>query len=257
MSRRRPARNPNGTGDHWLSKPEPSHSQAPSEVADTPSSLPPRGKRQENTERVRLALFDAAARVVGEHGYADASISRITEAAGVAQGTFYNYFASRQDLLEQLLPALGEEMLAYIAAEVRGTSDEVEREERRFAAFFNFLQRRPAFFRILNEAELFAPKGFRTHFTNIADSYLTALRHAHARGALPGFTEEELEPLVFLLVAMRSYTSMRYAYTEGGGVQPPPEALRSAYSKLIRYGLSGANAGPVPMQKRPPEKTER
>ncbi|MFH5926334.1 helix-turn-helix domain-containing protein [Roseomonas xinghualingensis] len=56
---------------------------------------------------MRRALFDAAARVAGEFGYAEASIARSTEAAGVAQGTFYNYFASRQDFLDQLLPARG------------------------------------------------------------------------------------------------------------------------------------------------------
>jgi AcrR family transcriptional regulator len=197
-----------------------------------------RGKRQENAERVRLALFDAAARVVGKHGYADASIARITAAAGVAQGTFYNYFSSRQDLLDQLLPTVGEEMLAYIAAEVRGAADEFEREERRFRAFFGFLQRRPAFFRILNEAELFAPAGFRRHFDNIAADYTAALRRAQTRGELEGFSEEEIEPLVFMLMAMRSYTSMRYAYS-GGRVRQPSEALASAYAKLIRHGLSG------------------
>jgi AcrR family transcriptional regulator len=207
--------------------------------------LPPRrGKRQQNTERIRRALFDAAARVVGEFGYAEASIARITEAAGVAQGTFYNYFASRQDLLDQLLPELGKEMLAHIAAEVHGVSGEIEREERRFAAFFGFLEQHPTFFRILNEAELFAPDGFRKHFENIAESYLTALRHAHARGTLPGFAEDELEPLVFLLMAMRSYTSMRYAYTDGGQARRPPDALWSAYAKLMRHGLTGAGARP-------------
>jgi AcrR family transcriptional regulator len=200
-----------------------------------------RGKRQENSERVRLALFDGAARVVGKYGYAGASIARITAAAGVAQGTFYNYFSSRRDLLDQLLPAMGEEMLAHIAAQVRGVTDEFEREERRFRAFFGFLQRRPAFFRILNEAELFAPVGFRRHFENISAGYTAALRRAQSRGALSGFREEEIEPLVFLLMAMRSYTSLRYAYA-GGRVRPPPEALASAYAKLIRYGLSGVPA---------------
>jgi AcrR family transcriptional regulator len=213
---------------------------APGKRSASPATpAPRRGKRQENAERVRLALFDAAARVVGEHGYAEASIARITAAAGVAQGTFYNYFSSRQDLLDQLLPAVGEEMLAYIAAEVRGATDEFEREERRFRAFFGFLQRRPAFFRILNEAELFAPAGFRRHFENIAADYTAALRRARTRGALAGYTDEEVEPLVFLLMAMRSYTSMRYAYS-GGRVLQPSEALASAYAKLIRHGLSGA-----------------
>ena len=199
--------------------------------------------RRERSERIRAALFDAAARVVGRHGYAGASIARITTAARMAQGSFYTYFPSRQALLDELLPTLGNEMLAHIAAAVGGETDELAREERRFRAFFEFLQRRPAFFRILNEAEFFAPKGFRRHFDNIAANYRRALSRARDRGALAGFTEEEVEPLVFLLMAARSYTTMRYAYAPGGKVRPPPEALVTAYHTLLRHGLEGGDAG--------------
>ncbi len=201
-----------------------------------------RSRRQEKADQVRLALFDAAARVVGKYGYAGASVARITSLAGVAQGTFYNYFASRQDLLDQLLPAMGEEMLAHIAAAVAGETDELAREERRFRAFFGFLRKRPAFLRILNEAELFAPRGFRQHFDNIAADYRRALERAQRRGALPGFEPDEIEPLVILLMAARSYASLRYAYGTGGRVKAPPESLIRAYMKLLRYGLKGGPA---------------
>lgn len=203
-----------------------------------------RTRRQEKAEQVRLALFDAAARVVGKHGYAGASVARITALAGVAQGTFYNYFGSRQDLLDQLLPAMGEEMLAHIAAEVRGERDEATREEKRFRAFFAFLQKRPAFLRILNEAEVYAPRGFRAHLANIAADYRRALERARARGGLSGFAEDEIEPLVFLLMAARSYTSLRYAQGPGGRVKAPPESLVRAYVKLMRHGLEGRAAQP-------------
>lgn len=195
--------------------------------------------RREKSEKIRAALFEAAARVVGRHGYAEASVARITTAARIAQGSFYTYFPSRQALLDELLPALGEEMLAHIASAVGNEPDEVAREEKRFRAFFAFLQHRPAFFRILNEAEFFAPKGFKRHFENIAANYRKALSRARAKGALAAFTEEEVEPLVFLLMAARSYTSMRYAYAPGGKVRPPPESLISAYVKLLRCGLGG------------------
>ena len=50
----------------------------------------------------RRRLLDAAERVFGELGFYDASIVKITEAAGVAQGTFYLYFASKQEIFEEL-----------------------------------------------------------------------------------------------------------------------------------------------------------
>jgi AcrR family transcriptional regulator len=222
----------------------PSKTRIRRSAPEKPEPARPAGqsRRQEKATQVRLALFDAAAQVVGKHGYAGASVARITGLAGVAQGTFYNYFASRQDLLDQLLPAMGEEMLAHIAAAVSGETDEFVREEARFRAFFGFLRKRPAFLRILNEAELFAPRGFRQHFDNIAADYRRALGRAQRRGALPGFAEDEIEPLVVLLMAARSYTSLRYAYGKGGKVKPPPESLIRAYMKLLRHGLKGCEA---------------
>ncbi|HZD21911.1 MAG TPA: TetR/AcrR family transcriptional regulator, partial [Acidimicrobiia bacterium] len=42
--------------------------------------------------RTRQGLLEAAEYVFAEYGWEDASIVKITEAAGVAQGTFYRYF---------------------------------------------------------------------------------------------------------------------------------------------------------------------
>jgi len=111
--------------------------------------------RVERSEVVKKRLFAAAVKVVGEVGYAEASISRITQAAGVAQGTFYNHFPNRQDLLDQLLPAVGIEMLEFIRRRVRHVVSRVEKEAARFRAFFDFLIEMPEFMRILNESDLF------------------------------------------------------------------------------------------------------
>ena len=66
-----------------------------------------RRRRAANAESVRRDLLTAAAAIVGKHGYADASIARITKQAGIASGTFYIYFSSRQALFDQLLPDIG------------------------------------------------------------------------------------------------------------------------------------------------------
>ena len=51
----------------------------------------------------RQRLLDAAEQVFGELGYHDASIVKITEAAGVGQGTFYLYFASKKEIFDELV----------------------------------------------------------------------------------------------------------------------------------------------------------
>jgi AcrR family transcriptional regulator len=49
-------------------------------------------------EDQKAHLLDAATREFSEHGYEDASLNRIVEAAGISKGTVYYYFSDRDDL---------------------------------------------------------------------------------------------------------------------------------------------------------------
>ena len=195
-------------------------------------------KREENAEAKFNALLHAASEIVGEHGYVDASISRITERAGVAQGTFYSYFENRQDLFDQLLPRLGAEMLAFIKERTRGVVDASEREWKGFMAFFDFIVQNPDFLRILNEAEQLAPKGHEAHFQLVVAGYLASLQRDWARGEYPGYEERELEVIVYMLLSARSYLALRYA-KDKEGIKPIPNWITDTYIKFITYGLKG------------------
>ncbi|MDA8249275.1 MAG: TetR/AcrR family transcriptional regulator [Rhodospirillales bacterium] len=192
--------------------------------------------RSERNEETRRKLFTAAAKVVGDVGYADASVARITSAAGIAQGTFYNHFASRQDLLDRLLPTLGEDMLAFIEARVPADASDAEQEIARCRGFFAFLHVCPGYLRILNEAEFFAPVAYKELLAMIGRGYLRVLQRARRRGTLVPYSDAELEAIVQALVGARAYLSRRYAYAEGG-VDAVPDHVLSAYAKLVTEGL--------------------
>lgn len=59
-------------------------------------SLGPRG------ERTRRRLLDAGAKVLPARGYHDARVDDVVEAAGVSHGTFYRYFANKDDFFRAL-----------------------------------------------------------------------------------------------------------------------------------------------------------
>ena len=199
------------------------------------------GNRLEKSEKLRDALLQAAAEVVGEVGYANASIALITARAGVAQGTFYNYFGSRQDVLDALLPTLGEKMLAHIRDCARNGQGFADIENRGFRGFFSFLKKTPHFFRILNDAESFAPRGHQRHFENVARKYLHMFQRLKRDGEFPAYTEGELEVIVYMLLAARSYLALRYIYgTEQN--DDLPDWVTHTYMKFIRNGLEGAPA---------------
>ncbi|MBR0795891.1 TetR/AcrR family transcriptional regulator [Bradyrhizobium jicamae] len=191
--------------------------------------------RVERNAWTKQKIFDAATKVVGKYGYAEASVARITEVADVAQGTFYNHFENRQELLDQLLPKIGLDMVHFIRART-GTADEARQEIERFSAFFDFIREVPEFLRILNEAEFFAPAGYQKHFDNISSAYLRILQRARAAGATSTFSDEEFEAIVQVLMGARGYLSRRYSYSEHG-VTAVPDHVISAYRKLVTHGL--------------------
>jgi AcrR family transcriptional regulator len=191
--------------------------------------------RVERNAWTKQRIFDAATKIVGKYGYAEASVARITEAAGVAQGTFYNHFENRQELLEQLLPKIGIDMVRFIRART-GTSHAARQEIERFSAFFEFIREVPEFLRILNEAEFFAPVGYQKHLDNISSAYVRILRRARQAGAIDDFSDEEFEAIVHMFMGARGYLSRRYSYS-GGAVTAVPEHVISAYQKLITRGL--------------------
>jgi AcrR family transcriptional regulator len=191
--------------------------------------------RVERNAWTKRRIFDAATRIVGQYGYAEASVARITEQAGVAQGTFYNHFENRQELLDELLPKIGQDMVRFIR-ERTGTAPAARQEIERFGAFFDFIREVPEFLRILNEAEFFAPSGYQKHLDNISTAYVRILKRARQAGAIADFSDEEFEAIVHMLMGARGYLSRRYSYCEGA-VTAVPDHVISAYRKLITRGL--------------------
>lgn len=198
-----------------------------------PARIAPRKlNRAEKAEATRARLFNAAIELVGEVGYADASVARITERAAVAQGTFYNYFESRQDLLDQLLPAISDELLDYVKARVLESPDSaLARERARMAAFFEFLADNPQLYKMLSEGPVHSPKGFGSHLGQATESFRRAIEFERRRGNLRLDDPQEIEVVTQILISSREYLSARYCFVDGEIVAPPPHVL-DAYVKF-------------------------
>lgn len=181
----------------------------------------------------------AAIDIVGDEGYAAATVGKITTRCNVANGTFYNYFESQQDIFDQLLPFLGDLLTTHIKAQVDECLTGVTRDRARFVAYFDFCRKNPAFLRVLNEAEVFAPSAYRRHVVRLYEGYLHALERSVSKQEITGYAPEELPPVVFMLMGIRSYMTMLYQYNYVGRSTPSIEAMADVYEKLISFGLFG------------------
>jgi AcrR family transcriptional regulator len=71
---------------------------------------------QRGTEGRREQILHAAAAVFAQHGYHGARTRDIAEAAGVAEGTIYNYYDSKRHLLLALIEHTVTESMPEVAA---------------------------------------------------------------------------------------------------------------------------------------------
>ena len=68
------------------------------------------GRREQNKRDKRQRLLTESLRLFREKGFEETTVAEITRAAGVAKGTFFNYFPTK----EAVLLALGEQMLGKL-----------------------------------------------------------------------------------------------------------------------------------------------
>jgi AcrR family transcriptional regulator len=76
----------------------------------------PKKRSERRPEDRRQEILDAAVKVFVDRGFADVTVADITAAAGVAKGTFYLYFESKEHLLGALKEHLVDEMTTRVAA---------------------------------------------------------------------------------------------------------------------------------------------
>lgn len=81
----------------------------------------------ERRERTRAKLLAAAAQVLAEHGERKATIDDFIQAAGVARGTFYNYYQTRGQILEDLWAEVGRDPFIGIQKSCATIKDPAER----------------------------------------------------------------------------------------------------------------------------------
>lgn len=99
----------------------------PAEPAIDPGAAPPASGRPAPKSRrgirTRAALVTAARRVFETDGFVDARISDIARTAGVASGSFYTHFDSKEEIFSEVVAQVRDEMLHPHVRARSGSSD--------------------------------------------------------------------------------------------------------------------------------------
>ena len=180
-------------------------------------------------KRTRARIMDAAEEVFGQMGFEAASITAITQAAGVAQGTFYVYFPSKHAIFVELIKDFGERVrtsLSEASANIRTKAERrAEVELAGLEAWLSFCIDHPGLYRVMREAAIVAPATHRWYYETFVGAYVT---HFDVGGVT------DAETIGYAMVAIADWIGLRWVIWEGR--RPPPLVIKQIF-ELIDGGF--------------------
>jgi TetR/AcrR family fatty acid metabolism transcriptional regulator len=142
----------------------------------------------------RDAIQRAAIDVFAERGYFNAQVADVARAAGVAAGTVYLYFRSKDDLLISIFERGMRELIAEARQAVDGVADPIERLRRLAHTHLERLgrDRNSA---VVFQVELRQSTKFMERFSaTLLRDYLGLIRDAFADGQRSGVFRADVKP---------------------------------------------------------------
>ncbi len=213
------------------------------------------GVRKARAAETEAALKEAARRQFAERGYLNTKITDITAAAGRATGSFYEHFASKEDLLKILLADMHEQAGGQISSGAHPLHDLTDPGQLRdhLAVAWNVMRDNRSVMIALFESALAAGPASGALWERLAEDTVVLREHLeYLRGRghqLPG-------DATLIAAAMGGMLSMlAYALLPAdSGTGPEQAPPRPAYSdpdildtvtRLLLHGLAGPVALPV------------
>lgn len=201
----------------------------------------PRTDRGRKTLR---AILDAAAIEFGERGFHETSISGITRRAGVALGSFYTYFDSKDAVFRALVRDMSDQVRDHVTPHIRAAPDQIAAERAGLRSFIEFVRGHKEIYRIIDEAEFVDPDSFRAHYATTADRIAQRLQAAAARGDVRGDVQgDTAEVHAWAIMGMNVFLGLRYGVWKE---DISPDAVADTVAQLLARGIASEAAAIKP-----------
>lgn len=164
--------------------------------------------RTERGRRTLRKLLDASAIEFGEKGFHEASVSSITRRAGVALGSFYTYFDSKDSLFRALVADMSDNVRTSARAALSPEMSALEIERAALGAFLDFAREHKEIYRIIDESEFVDPQSYRTHYETIAGRIIGRLQTGIEAGE---FRDDLGEVEAWAVMGMNVFVGLRFA----------------------------------------------
>lgn len=179
-------------------------------------------------EKTRQHLLSVAEEVFGEKGYFNASIVDITQQAKVAQGTFYNYFPSKQAIFEELVRNMSHSFRSEIREAIKAADSFEESQRIGFRTFFSYVRNHRNLYSIVQQAVMVDEELYRWYYDRLASGYIKGLEEAIGKEEIKQY---DTETIAYCLMGISQFIGMRWVYWEDQNV--PEQVLEDAISFIF------------------------
>ncbi len=193
--------------------------------------MPDKTPRTERGRRTLQLLLDAAAVEFGEKGFHESSIVGITGRAGVALGSFYTYFDSKDAVFRALVKHMSAQVRGTVGPVIQAAPDRLSGEQAGLAAFLTFVRTHKELYRIIDEAEFVDSESYRAHYENTVQGYVASLAEAARKGEVRADIEEIH---AWAIVGMNVFLGLRYGVWSE---DRDPAEIAAIAAAFLRRGL--------------------
>jgi AcrR family transcriptional regulator len=197
------------------------------------------GRRQRRIARRRREILTAAARVFASKGFAKATTKEIADEADVAEGTLYNYFGGKREMLLAMAEGMETPMQAAMIA-VSGQDDRTAAIAL-FETALNFTETQIPFLRaLLGEAwvdDELLEQFFTARWARVEELVRAYIAERIAAGAFRPF-----DPVLGARAVVGMYVGLMLPVIRGIAPLPSPGERRALAEMLTDLLLNGVRA---------------
>ncbi len=140
---------------------------------DVPNTYPPIA--EETTQDSRSRLLATGMRLIGRRGYHGIGVGDIARETGLAVGTFYTYFGSKEEFFSAIVEQIGRRTRRFLSERARTHAGRLEQEAYGVWHFLSYFNRHPEYYSIVREAEFVAKPWVRRYYDAFEKGYMENL----------------------------------------------------------------------------------
>jgi TetR/AcrR family fatty acid metabolism transcriptional regulator len=202
---------------------------------ESPRTAAPR-ERKSGDKRERILA--AAVRVFAKSGFFDARVSDVAKAAGVADGTIYLYFTSKEQLLVSLFEDRVDKLLAFMQSDLSKLPNAKEKLRRVIELQLGLLEGERDLAEVITVIVRQSSKLLKEYATPKFSAYLDAIARIVAEGQAAGDFRTDVSPGLVARATFGALDGVTFTWALGRAEEGALVRASGQIADLFLRGLS-------------------